>query len=195
MADDAVNITYETLFDFLRNEKNEPLQKLPLQFHEDLVSYIQDKITLLGTGIGSDSLAVHERKDITTFNAVKNASKIAIENAGIKLDDVSFAEVYDTFSIGEIMSIEDLGFVKKGMGGKFIEDGSANIDGKIPINPSGGLKGCGHPFAASGVRQVIEAFQQLSNQAGNRQVKNAKYALTEAISGTGASAVVNIFSK
>ena len=155
----------------------------------------KNKISLIGSGIGSDYLAVHERQDITTFNSAKIAAKNAFRNAGIKLSDISFAELHDSFSIGEIISIEDLGFAKKGDGGKFIENGLGNIDGKIPINPSGGLKGCGHPLAATGIRQAIEAFHQLNNAAGKRQVKNAKYALTETLSGTAAAAVVNIFSK
>jgi len=154
----------------------------------------KDKIQLAGTGIGADFMAVHEREDITTFNSVRSASKSALANAGIKVEDISFAEVHDSFSIGEIISIEDISFTKKGNGGKFIEEGNAELDGKIPINPSGGLKGCGHPFAATGIRQAIEAFYQLNNKAGKRQVKNPKYALTENISGTGATAVVNIYS-
>ncbi len=153
------------------------------------------KIDLIGYGVGYDLLAVHEREDITNFNAVKTAAKKAFEKAKIKPEAISFAELHDAFSISEIISIEAIGFAKKGMGGKFIEEGKANLNGKTPINPSGGLKGCGHPLAATGIRQAIEAFCQLNNSAGNRQVKNPKYALTETISGTGATAVVIIFSK
>lgn len=162
--------------------------------NDEIAKDYKNKIQLIGSGIGSDFMAVHERDDITTFNSVSSASKTALLKAGIKLDEISFAEIHDSFSIGEIISIEDIGFTKKGTGGKFIENGYANLDGKVPINPSGGLKGCGHPFAATGVRQAIEAFYQLNNNAGNRQVRNGKYALTETISGSGTTAVVNIFS-
>jgi len=155
----------------------------------------KNNIKLIGTGTGSDFMAVQSREDITTFNSVKSASKDALSKAGLKIEDISFAEVHDSFSIGEIISIEDLGIVKKGKGGEFVEKGSADLGGKFPINPSGGLKGCGHPFAATGVRQAIEAFYQLTEKAGKRQIKNTKYALTETVSGTGATAVVNIFSK
>lgn len=160
----------------------------------EIAKKYSNKISLISSGIGSDFLAVHEREDITTFNAVKTASKIAFEKARIKANKISFAELHDVFSISELMSIEDIGFAKKGYAGKFIEEGNANINGKLPINPSGGLKGCGHPFAATGIRQAIEAFYQLNNMAGKRQLKNPKYALTETLSGTGATAVVNIFS-
>jgi acetyl-CoA C-acetyltransferase len=153
------------------------------------------KIDLIGSGMGADSMAVQNREDITTFKSIKSASKKALLKAGLKIEDISFAEVHDSFSIGEIISIEDLGLAQKGDGGKFIEDGSADLKGKFPINPSGGLKACGHPFAATGIRQAIESFYQLTNSSGIRQVKKAKYALTESLSGTGSTAVVNIFSK
>ncbi len=76
-----------------------------------------------------------------------------------------------------------------------MEGGHADISGKLPINPSGGLKGCGHPFGATGIRQAIEAFSQLNGLAGKRHVKDASHALTETLSGTGATAIVNIFSR
>ncbi len=161
---------------------------------DDISKKHKNKAHIIGTGVGSDLMAVHEREDITRFNSVIAASNNALAKAGIGLKEVSFAEVHDIFSIGEIISIEDIGFAKKGKGGRFIEEGQANLDGKIPINPSGGLKGCGHPFAATGIRQAIEAFMQLNKMAGKRQVKDPIYALTESISGTGATAVVNIYS-
>ena len=140
------------------------------------------KARLIGYGTGNDVVALHGREDITSFRALKDASRLALQDAGIGIQDISFAEVYDPFSIAEIISIEDLGISKAGDGGK------------CPINPSGGLKGCGHAFAANGVRQAMEAFIQLNGDAGARQVKNAKCALASCMSGTGSDAVVNIFS-
>jgi len=166
--------------------------------NEEIAGKYKDKAQIAGTGIGADFMAVHEREDITAFNSVSSASKAAFAQAaqaGIKIQDISFAEVHDSFSIGEIISIEDIGFAKKGSGGKFIEEGNADLNGKLPINPSGGLKGCGHPFAATGIRQAIEVFYQLNNKAGKRQVKGPEYALTENISGTGATAVINIYKR
>jgi acetyl-CoA C-acetyltransferase len=163
--------------------------------NDEIAKSHKGRIKLIGDGTGSDFLAVHEREDITTFNALKQASRIAFEKAKIKPHEISFAELHDAFSISELISIEDIGFVKKGEGGKFIEQGGAAIDGIIPINPSGGLKGCGHPFAATGIRQAIESYIQLNGNGGKRQVKNTKYALTSTISGTGSGAVVLIFSR
>lgn len=162
---------------------------------DEIAKKHENSIKIIGYGIGSDLLAVHEREDITTFYSVKKAGKTAFARAGIKPDDISFAELHDIFAISEIMSMEDIGFVKKGKAGEFIEKGHADIGGKLPINPSGGLKGCGHPFAATGIRQAIEAFHQLNNMAGKRQVKNAKYGLAQTLSGTGSTASVIIFGK
>ena len=163
--------------------------------NDDFAKNFRNKIKLISNGFGNDYLAVHERESITSFNSLSNAAKSAFAKSKLKINDISFAEVHDSFSIAEIISIEDLGLAKKGEGGKFIEDGNADISGKFPINPSGGLKGCGHPYGATGVRQAIECFNQLNNMTGKRQVKNPKYALTSTLSGTGATAVVNIFSR
>ena len=163
--------------------------------NDDVAKGYKDKIKFIGTGVGSDYMSVHGREDITTFESLKSATRTAMNNSGITIKDVSFAELHDSFSIAEIISIEDIGIAKKGEGGKFIESGSANLDGKFPINPSGGLKGCGHPFGATGVRQAIESFYQLTNTANKRQVKDARYALSASLSGTASTAVVNIFGK
>ena len=163
--------------------------------NDEVAENCKNKIKLIGSGVSSDFLSLHEREDITQFNAVKEASKTAFAKAGLSQRDISFAEVNDIFSISEIMAIEALGFAEKGEGAKFIEKGNEDLDGEIPINPSGGLKGCGHPFAATGIRQVMECFLQINNMAGRRQVKNPRYALAENHSATCANAVVSIFSR
>ena len=161
---------------------------------ESIAKESKAAIKIAGSAIGSDFIGVHSRDDITTFNSLKLASNSALSQAKINIKDISFAELHDSFSISEIISIEDIGLAKKGEGGLFIEKGHANIDGKTPINPSGGLKGCGHPFAATGIRQAMEAYLQLTGKASNRQVKYPRHALTANLSGTGATAVVNIYS-
>jgi acetyl-CoA C-acetyltransferase len=134
-------------------------------------------------------LALHTREDITTLKAVKNSAESAYKMAGIKSSDVSFAEVHDCFSIAEICIIEELGFVKKGQGGPFTEKGNTSLEGKIPVNPSGGLKSKGHPVGATGIAQVVEVVEQLRGNAGKRQVKNAKIGLAQNMGGSGASSV------
>jgi acetyl-CoA C-acetyltransferase/acetyl-CoA acyltransferase len=109
-------------------------------------------------------------------------------------EDISFAEVHDCFTIAEIMAYEDLGFCKKGEGGRLIEEGQTYIGGRIPVNVSGGLKAKGHPIGATGVGQIYEITKQLRGRAEktSRQVPNARFALAHNVGGSGATAVVHI---
>ena len=93
------------------------------------------------------------------------------------------------------MALEALGFCEKGEGGKFTEEGTTALNGSIPINTSGGLKGKGHPVGATGVAQAIEAYLQLNGKAEQRQVKNPEIGLTHNVGGSGATAVVHLYKK
>jgi acetyl-CoA C-acetyltransferase len=150
-------------------------------------------VKILGTGAASDTLALHAREDIATLKAVKISAQAAYDMAKVTPRDISFAEVHDCFSIAEICIIEELGFVEKGKGGSFTEQGRTALEGPIPVNPSGGLKSKGHPVGATGVAQVVEVVEQLRGTAGKRQVKNAHIGLTQNMGGSGASSVVHIF--
>lgn len=142
----------------------------------------------------SDTITLHDRRDITTLDATVHAAQRAYKMAGISPKDIDVAEVHDCFTIAEICAIEDLGFVQKGSGGPATEEGMTALDGDIPINPSGGLKACGHPVGATGIKQAIEIVQQLRCEAGKRQVSGAKIGLTHNVGGTGGTAVVHILS-
>jgi len=142
----------------------------------------------------SDYLALHSRKDLLTMNAVVHAARQAYRQAGIEPKDVDVAEVHDSFTIAEILAYEDLGFAEKGEGAKLIREGVTNLDGYLPVNPSGGLKACGHAVGATGIRQAVEITLQLRGDAGKRQVE-AEKGLALNIGGTGATAVVTIFSR
>ncbi|MFH1235260.1 MAG: thiolase domain-containing protein, partial [Candidatus Diapherotrites archaeon] len=143
----------------------------------------------------SDTISLAARKSLTELRATQEAAKRAYKKAGITPEDVDFAEVHDCFTIAEILAIEDLGFFKKGEGGIATEKGLTALNGKMPINPSGGLKGKGHPVGATGVAQAVEAFNQLVGRADKRQVKDAKIGLTHNVGGSGATAIVSIFKK
>ena len=142
----------------------------------------------------SDYIALHSRRDITTMDAVVHASKQAYRQAGIEPKDVDVAEVHDSFTIAEIMAYEDLGFAEKGKGAELIREGVTELDGEIPVNPSGGLKACGHAIGATGIRQAVEIVLQLRGDAGKRQV-DAEVGLALNVGGTGATAVVTIFER
>ncbi len=149
-------------------------------------------VKIIGTGNATDTIAIHSRKDLTTLSATVKAAEVAYKMANVKPEDIDLAEVHDCFTIAEIIVIEDIGFVKKGEGGKATESGMTAIGGEKPINTSGGLKSKGHPVGATGVGQVVEIVHQLRGETGDRQVKNAKIGLTQNMGGSGGSAVVHI---
>ncbi|RQW79779.1 MAG: thiolase domain-containing protein, partial [Methanothrix sp.] len=94
-----------------------------------------------------------------------------------------------------ILAIEDLGFVEKGQGGKATEDGITALGGNLPINTSGGLKACGHPVGATGIKQAYEIALQLRGEAGRRQVEEAEVGLAHNVGGSGGTALVHIFTR
>jgi acetyl-CoA C-acetyltransferase len=151
-------------------------------------------IYVLGTGQGSDTVALHDRKSYTELLATKAAAKKAYDMAGVGPEKIDATEVHDCFTINEIIALEDLGFVEKGRGGKFAENGGIDIGGDVPTNTCGGLKVCGHPVGATGVRQVAEITNLLRGRCFN-PVKGAEIGLNLNIGGSGATAVVNIFGK
>ncbi|MEW6105761.1 MAG: thiolase domain-containing protein [Bacillota bacterium] len=156
-------------------------------------SYTPAPVKVIGSGQASDAIALHGRKHITTLAATVEAAKAAYKMAGIRPEDVDVAEVHDCFAIAEICITEDLGFVEKGKGGPAVADGLTDYGGKVVVNPSGGLKGKGHPVGATGVAQVCEIVEQLRGSAGERQVPNARIGLTQNMGGSGGSAVVHVF--
>jgi len=157
--------------------------------------YTDTPIYIRGSGQASDSLALHDRRDITTLDATVFAARRAFDMAGMTVDDIDLVEVHDCFTIAEICAIEDLGFAAKGEGGTLTEEGETAIGGKIPVNTSGGLKACGHPVGATGIKQVVEIANQLRGEAGKRQVDGAEVGMTHNVGGSGATAVVHILSR
>lgn len=149
-------------------------------------------VFITGSAVASDTIDLADRKSLTELKATQVAAKLALEQAGVSIKDIKVAEVHDCFTIAEIMAMEDLGFCSKGMGGKFIAGKSTRLGGSCPVNTSGGLKACGHPVAATGVKQIIEITQQLRGTAGSRQVSGANIGLTQNVGGTGATVVVHV---
>src|SRR3989344_6246956 len=136
-----------------------------------IVSRQSVAVEIAASVIATDSVSLTERESLTELKATKLASGKAYNQAGIGPKDINLAEVHDCFSIAEIMAVEDLGFCPKGEGAKKIKSGEFDHNGRLPVNLSGGLKACGHPVGATGVKQVIEIVDQLRGRAGARQVK------------------------
>jgi acetyl-CoA C-acetyltransferase len=138
-------------------------------------------------GIGQQTTSASFAKatpDLTTIEAARRAAHTAFEMSHTKLSQIDVAELHDAFTILEILGYEDLGFAKKGEGGKFVNQE------QIVINPRGGIIGCGHPVGATGVAQVAEIASQLAGKAGKRQVKNCKTGLVHNLAAAGSSASV-----
>jgi len=143
----------------------------------------------------SDTLALHDRRDICTMDAVVRSSREALKKAKLEVNDINVFELHDSFTISEITLTEDVGIVEKGQGGQALSDGLTEIGGKFPVNTSGGLKARGHPIGATGVAQIVELTLQLRGQGGGRQVDGAEKGLAVNIGGTGATSIVHILGR
>lgn len=152
-------------------------------------------VKISGSGQATDTIALSSRKDLTWIESTYQAAKKAYSMAGKKPEDMDVIEVHDCFTIAEICVTEALGLVEKGKGGKAVEEGITSLQGKFPVNASGGLKAKGHPVGATGVAQAIEIVKQLREEAGPRQVKEARVGLTQNMGGSGGSSIVHIFER
>jgi acetyl-CoA C-acetyltransferase len=157
-----------------------------------LDSHRKGAVRVAGSGQGSDTLALHSRPTYTAFRATEHAARRACQEAGISAGDVQVAEVHDSYTVAELLAVEDLGFVPKGQGGPATLEGKTTFGGSVVVNPSGGLKARGHPAGATGIAQVCEVVWQLRGQAGDRQVRGARIGITHNVGGTGATAVVHV---
>ncbi len=162
---------------------------------EKAKEHTDNYVEIAASAQASDTVALHDRESLTEIRAAQIAAREAYRQAGITPKDIDVAEVHDCFTIAEIMAIEDVGFFPKGQGGRATLDGETKIGGTIPVNTSGGLKACGHPVGATGVKQVVELTWQLRGEAEGRQVADAQYGLAHNVGGSGATCVVHILKK
>ena len=163
---------------------------------EDKAREISEKTVWLdGMGCATASMSVLRRPNLTGLPSAEAAAAEAYRMAGVKAENIKVAEVHDCFTIAEILAYEDLGFCKKGEGGKFISDRQTYIGGKVAVNVDGGLKAKGHPIGATGVSMTYEIAKQLQGEAGERQVPNADVGLTHNVGGIGQYCFVQILRR
>ncbi|MEM2876043.1 MAG: thiolase domain-containing protein [Candidatus Bathyarchaeia archaeon] len=148
-----------------------------------------------GVGQASDTMALHDRSELTSIRGTVEAGRRAFRMAEIEPEDVDLAIVHDCFTIAEIIATEDLGFFERGKGGEAAEDGVTALDGDIPVNTDGGLKAKGHPVGATGVAMVYESWKQLRGEAGARQVPRASKALIHNVGASGGTVVVQVLGR
>ncbi len=149
-------------------------------------------VKVLGIGHSTGTIALHSRADLTRLDVVERAAKRAYDMAGLRPEDIDFAELHDCFTIAEICELEALGFCGPGEGGPMTERGDTRPEGKIPVNVSGGLKAKGHPVGATGVAQLVELVEQIRGEAGERQLERANIGLAQNLGGSGGSCIVTI---
>jgi len=153
-------------------------------------------IKVSGIGHATDTAALRHRASLTSFNSTKEAAQKAYIMAQLNPSDIQFAEVHDAFTLFEIMGTEDLGLFSPGEGWKALEEGITLLRGRLPINPSGGLKARGHPVGASGLAQLVEIVYQLRGDAGReRQIERAEIGLAHSIGGLGNNNLVTILER
>jgi len=157
--------------------------------------YTDRPVQIVGSGLATGTMTLAEREDMSFLDSVKLSAERAYKMAGVGPGDIQVAEVHDCFAIAEICCIEALGFVERGQGGKAATQGVTALDGRIPVNTSGGLKSKGHPVGATGVAQAIEIYEQLRGESGDRQVKDASLGLAQNMGGSGASSVVHVLRR
>ena len=152
-------------------------------------------VWVLGTAAASDSMLLGDKKDLSRVMATERAAKAAYEQAGKSPADVDVVELHDCFTIAEIVATEGLGLFEPGAGGVAAERGWTSLGGRIPVNPSGGLKAKGHPIGATGAAQIAEVVTQIRGEAGPRQVGGARTGLTHTLGGNTATVLVSLFGR
>src|SRR5216683_3282250 len=152
-------------------------------------------VWVLGSEAASDTMFVHEKRDLSRVPATERAAAGAYRQAGKAPADVDVVELHDCFTIAEIVATEGLGFFEPGTGGLAAEKGWTSLGGKLPVNPSGGLKAKGHPIGATGAAQIAEITTQLRGEAGARQVEGARTGLTHTLGGNTATVLVSLFGR
>jgi acetyl-CoA C-acetyltransferase len=155
----------------------------------------QKPVWLDGMACATASMSVLRRPNLVGLPSAEEAGKIAYEMAGVGPEDIKVADVHDCFTIAEILAYEDLGFCRKGEGGRFIEDKQTYIGGKVAVNVDGGLKSKGHPIGATGVSMTTEIVKQLRGDAGKRQVPDADVGLTHNVGGIGQYCFVQVMRR
>jgi acetyl-CoA C-acetyltransferase len=138
-----------------------------------------------GTGQHASWHNLANAGSLTEWPGLRIAAREALGSAGIGVDQLDFAELHDCFTISELVEYEMLGLCPPGGGGKFFEEGSTQLGGRIVVNPRGGLLGCGHPLGATGVAQAVEVYRQFTHAvAPARQVPDPEWALVHNLSGS-----------
>jgi acetyl-CoA acetyltransferase len=162
---------------------------------EEVACRSRKAVWVLSSAAASDHMLLHDKRDLSRVPATERAAAAAYSQAGLGPSDVDVVELHDCFTIAEIVATEGLGLFEPGTGGLAAEKGQTSLGGKVPVNPSGGLKAKGHPIGATGAAQIAEIVTQLRGEAGPRQVEGARTGLTHTLGGNTATVLVSLFGR
>ena len=152
-------------------------------------------VRVAGSATASDTLALHDRKDLLFFEAAQLSAGKALKQAGLILDNLHLFEYHDSFSIYAALALESVGFAIRGQGWRLAAEAEIALNGRIPCATLGGLKARGFTGGASGVYQAVEAALQLRGQAGKNQIANARNALIQSLGGPASTAVSHVLQR
>jgi acetyl-CoA C-acetyltransferase len=153
------------------------------------------RVCIRGSALATAPLAVSRRSDPLELTAVTLSTQKVLQQAGMRHADIDLFEPHDAYTIMTALTLEAAGFTPRGRGLDFADESRIGLRGELPLATFGGLKARGHPVGATGCYQLVEAFLQLTEQAGANQVSNATVALTQNIGGTGATVVSHILER
>jgi acetyl-CoA C-acetyltransferase/acetyl-CoA acyltransferase len=142
-------------------------------------------VYVAGVGQASAGTLLSQKEYLPRIRSRELAVKQSYDMSGLSPKDIDVVELHDCFSIATIIALESLGLFEFGKSGEAIEKGETRVGGKLPVNPSGGLKAKGHPIGATGTAQVYEIIKQLRGECGERQVEGAKIGMTDTLGGDG----------
>lgn len=162
--------------------------------HPDVAAELSRAIAFRSRTQANDVLAL-SRRDPCEFAGPRRAWAQGLEAAGVTLDDLDMVETHDCFTIAELLEYEAMGLAERGQGGRVIRDGITTRDGKLPVNPSGGLKSRGHPIGATGVSQHVMAAMQLDGSAGDMQLEDVQMAGVFNMGGAAVASYVSILER
>lgn len=160
--------------------------------HERAQDMVPQPIRIAGSALATDTLALHDRKNMLHLRAAELSAQKAMEAAGVSHEDIDLFELHDSFTVMAALSLEAAGFAAPGEGWQLARDMEIGRNGRIPISTFGGLKARGNPGGATGMYQVVEVARQLRGQAGENQIANAKIGMAQNLGGSGATAVTHV---
>ncbi len=159
---------------------------------ERALDMVPHPVEVAGSALATDTIGVHDRKDVLHLAAASRSARKAMAEAGVSPQDIDVFELHDSFTVMAALSLEASGFAERGQGWQLARDGEIGRDGRIPISTLGGLKARGNPMGATGVYQIVEVVQQLRGEAGACQIADARIGMAQNLGGTGATAVTHV---